>query len=78
VSSVPRVRGEDAKPKRVGVTGADDGSPDAASARRNSTQRREKDWITVQHRLCLAPMSCDVPRSRLSSRVPTDAVARAN
>jgi len=46
VSSVPRVRGEDAKPKRVGVTGADDGSPDAASARRNSTQRREKDSVS--------------------------------
>jgi hypothetical protein len=38
------VRGEYPKPGRVGdVTGVNDGSPDAASARRNSTQRREKD-----------------------------------
>jgi hypothetical protein len=38
------VRGEYPKPGRVGdVTGVNDGSPDAASERRNSTQRREKD-----------------------------------
>jgi hypothetical protein len=41
--SIPRVRGDCPRLVRVGVIGGDAGSPDAASARRNSTQRREKD-----------------------------------
>jgi len=41
--SSPRVRGECPRLVRVGVTGGDAGFPDAASARRNSTQRREND-----------------------------------
>jgi hypothetical protein len=49
-SSVPRESGEHGNTAgwRVGVLGGDEGSPDAASVRRNSTQRREKDCVTLQ------------------------------
>ena len=80
VSAVPRERGECTYPfgGRVGVVGGDEVLlPDAASVRRNSTQRREKDWMTLQP-LLLAQELCRVPLSRLSSRAPTDAAVLAN
>lgn len=78
VSSAPREYGENRCPARLGVAGGDEGSSDAASVKRNSTQRREKDYnkplgvISLTHELRYGPPS------HLFCRAPTDAVELVN
>src|SRR6266702_4226371 len=78
VSSAPRENGENRSPARVGVAGWDEGSSDSASVKRNSTQRREKDWNKPLGAITLAREQCRVPPSRLSCRAPADAAEPVN